>query len=200
MRRHRVVLLGDMAVGKTCLFNAFDYKPLGTPTQPTIGSEVALLPAGDEAYMELWDTAGQERFRSIIASYTRHAKAALIVFDVNRRDTFASVPMWNEFLRNNCAYEPLVILVGNKTDVDDDAAIGEREALTMQHKIKASSMKFVSARSGAGVSELRSTALSLTLAHAAALDATETTPLVPRVGGIATISIHSTTVHRTGCC
>lgn len=44
--------------------------------------------------LQLWDTAGQERFRALIPSYLRDATAAVIVFDVTKAESFASVEDW----------------------------------------------------------------------------------------------------------
>jgi len=43
---------------------------------------------------EIWDTAGQERYHSIVSSYYKRAKAAVIVFDLTRRKTFDNVKKW----------------------------------------------------------------------------------------------------------
>ena len=35
--------------------------------------------------LQLWDTAGQEKFRSIMPSYIRNSRVAIIVYDVTCR-------------------------------------------------------------------------------------------------------------------
>jgi hypothetical protein len=60
--------------------------------------------------------AGQERYKSITTSYYRGAVAALICFDIGRRDTFTNVSMWWNELKQHTNASLLVLLVGNKSD------------------------------------------------------------------------------------
>lgn len=67
--------------------------------------------------LSLWDTAGQETYKSITRSYFRGASGALLVFDITRRATFASVTSWLADLRQIADDGIVVILVGNKSDL-----------------------------------------------------------------------------------
>lgn len=73
--------------------------------------------------LSLWDTAGQETYKSITRSYFRGASGALLVFDITRRSTFASVTSWLHDLRQIAEDDIVVILVGNKSDLAPSAAI-----------------------------------------------------------------------------
>ncbi|KAM3423400.1 hypothetical protein BST61_g833 [Cercospora zeina] len=67
--------------------------------------------------LSLWDTAGQETYKSITRSYFRGASGALLVFDITRRSTFASVTAWLHDLRQIAEDDIIVVLVGNKSDL-----------------------------------------------------------------------------------
>lgn len=67
--------------------------------------------------LSLWDTAGQETYKSITRSYFRGASGALLVFDITRRATFASVTSWLHDLRQIAEEGIVVVLVGNKSDL-----------------------------------------------------------------------------------
>ncbi|EME85277.1 uncharacterized protein MYCFIDRAFT_16537, partial [Pseudocercospora fijiensis CIRAD86] len=67
--------------------------------------------------LSLWDTAGQETYKSITRSYFRGASGALLVFDITRRSTFASVTSWLHDLRQIAEDDIVVVLVGNKSDL-----------------------------------------------------------------------------------
>jgi small GTP-binding protein len=67
--------------------------------------------------LSLWDTAGQETYKSITRSYFRGASGALLVFDISRRNTFASVTAWLNDLRQIAEDDIVVVLVGNKSDL-----------------------------------------------------------------------------------
>ena len=54
---------------------------------------------GRELSLQMWDTAGQERFRSMAPLYYRGAKAALLVFDVSKEETFHRMVTWLKDLK-----------------------------------------------------------------------------------------------------
>merc|ERR1711920_736824 len=68
--------------------------------------------------LQIWDTAGQESFRSITRSYYRGASGALMVYDISRRDTFDHLARWLEEARANASSNMVVMLIGNKSDLE----------------------------------------------------------------------------------
>ena len=73
--------------------------------------------------LSLWDTAGQETYKSITRSYFRGASGALLVFDITRRSTFASVTSWLHDLRQIAEDDIVVVLVGNKSDLAPSSTV-----------------------------------------------------------------------------
>ncbi|EGD90240.1 hypothetical protein H112_02711 [Trichophyton rubrum D6] len=88
----------------------------GLPPPPTKPSEP---PVQKRMKLSLWDTAGQETYKSITRSYFRGASGALLVFDITRPPTFASLTQWLQDLRQIAEERIVVILVGNKSDLVD---------------------------------------------------------------------------------
>lgn len=79
--------------------------------------------------LSLWDTAGQETYKSITRSYFRGASGALLVFDITRRNTFASVTSWLHDLRQIAEDDIVVVLVGNKCDLASSSTVsGDSDA------------------------------------------------------------------------
>merc|ERR1712050_631591 len=74
---------------------------------------------------QIWDTAGQERYRSIASSYYRGAVGALLVYDVTDRNSFNHVPMWLKEVEENAEKDCLIMLVGNKMDLNDQRILQE---------------------------------------------------------------------------
>lgn len=118
---HKVVLVGDSDVGKTCL--RFKYIRNELPAHPghTIGVEfvtktVTFKPSGS-ARMQLWDTAGMERYRSIISQHFRAATGVVIVFDLTQASTFQGVTGWLERACQSCDPNAVLMLLGNKADL-----------------------------------------------------------------------------------
>jgi len=82
---------------------------------------------------QVWDTAGQLRFRPIDAAsyrgaYYRGAVGALLLYDVTKPSTFASVKRWVEELREHASPHIVTMLVGNKTDLESLRAVTTEEA------------------------------------------------------------------------
>ncbi|KAF2671998.1 ras-domain-containing protein [Microthyrium microscopicum] len=73
--------------------------------------------------LSLWDTAGQERYKGITRSYFRGASGALLVFDISRRSTFESVTSWLNDLRLIAEEGIIIVLVGNKSDLDEEGLV-----------------------------------------------------------------------------
>jgi len=99
-------------------------------TMNTVGSEEYLSKEvtvdGVKSTLNIWDTAGQEKFRTITSSYYRGAEGVIIVFDLNRQETFDHVAKWHEQIVRYSSEDVPVIVVGNKSDLEkvvDEAAI-----------------------------------------------------------------------------
>lgn len=79
--------------------------------------------------LQVWDTAGQERFNSIGLTFYRGTDVAILVYDVTNPDTFSHLTKWlKDFKENAQVRKPLLILVGNKMDIEDYRAVSTRQA------------------------------------------------------------------------
>merc|ERR1719305_2086606 len=118
LNKYKLVFLGDQSVGKTSIITRFMYDTFDTAYQATIGidflSKTMFLEDKSSIRLQLWDTAGQERFRSLIPSYIRDAAAAVVVYDITKRASFAATSKWVEEVRNERGEDAVVALVGNK--------------------------------------------------------------------------------------
>jgi len=113
-------------VGKSCLLLQFTDKRFQPVHDLTIGVEFGARTVsvdGRDVKLQIWDTAGQESFRSITRSYYRGAAGALLVYDVTRRDTFEHVGRWLEEARDNAQGSMVVMLIGNKSDLEHRRAV-----------------------------------------------------------------------------
>jgi Ras-related protein Rab-2A len=83
----------------------------------------------------IWDTAGQENFRSITRSYYRGAVAAMLVYDVTKRDSFEHLSRWIEEAHTNGNKGMAIMLIGNKVDLDEERTVTTEEgaAFAQQH-------------------------------------------------------------------
>ena len=128
--KHKIVLLGDIAVGKTSIFQRFIDKDMSKDHNPTIGWCYNFVNIEEKEYtkrIELWDTAGQERFHSLAALYYKNAQAALVVYDVTSKNSLTQAQRWIDELNEKANPNILIILAGNKIDLVNERVITEEQ-------------------------------------------------------------------------
>jgi small GTP-binding protein len=129
----KVCLLGDFAVGKTSLVRRFVYDLFDDRYISTIGVKVSrktINVAREQDVVELtimlWDLAGSEEFDHMRVSYLRGASGVLLVGDLTRPATFASLLTYVAGFNQHNGCIPLV-LAANKADLlgssDGDRAV-----------------------------------------------------------------------------
>lgn len=117
----KYIIVGDAGVGKSCLLLQFTDKRFRAEHDMTIGVEFGhriLRVENQQIKLQIWDTAGQEAFRSITRAYYRGATGALLVYDIGRRITFEHLAQWLTDARQNAQQNMVIILIGNKADLD----------------------------------------------------------------------------------
>ena len=62
---------------------------------------------------EIWDTAGQERYRSLAPMYYRGAAAAIVVYDITKKDSFNGAKSWVKELQRRGDPNVVIALAGN---------------------------------------------------------------------------------------
>ncbi len=119
----KVSLIGDAATGKTSIITRFIDDVFKEETSTTIGVDfkIVSLDLGENTYakMQIWDTCGSERFKSITASFLKSCSAFILVFDLNRKNTFKSIENWIKTINENTKPK-FLILIGNKCDLKRD--------------------------------------------------------------------------------
>ena len=126
----KIVLIGDSGVGKTNILSRYLTDKFSSTTQPTVGVEFGskIVKKGEKLIkLQIWDTAGQERYKSITSAYYKGAKGAFVVYDISRKSTFDNVDKWINELKNNGSEDVFIMLVGNKSDLNDKREIIEEE-------------------------------------------------------------------------
>lgn len=115
----KVVVVGDGAVGKTCLLMAYSGKPFDPVYAPTIFENyITEVDIGTKVIkLSLWDTAGQEEYDRIrIMSYV-NVHCFVVCFSVVDSITYKNIKeRWIPELKHYSPGTPLV-LVGTKEDL-----------------------------------------------------------------------------------
>lgn len=71
----------------------------------------------EEICAKFWDTKGNIRQKGETIRVLKTADGVVIMFDIGRPETFASVLEWYEHVRSECSPGVPVMLVGNKSDL-----------------------------------------------------------------------------------
>jgi small GTP-binding protein len=116
----KLVLLGDMAVGKTSLVlrfinNTFSEKYITTIGADFLIKDLELL--GAPVRLMIWDLGGQVQYEGVRSRYMAGSDGCILVFDVSRKgDVESYISQWlgeiHEFVG-----DPPIIIVGNKNDL-----------------------------------------------------------------------------------
>ncbi|XP_002133801.1 ras-related protein Rab-21 [Drosophila pseudoobscura] len=153
----KAVLLGEGCVGKTSLVlrymeDKFNPQHLST-LQASFVTKKVTLPDERRAQLNIWDTAGQERFHALGPIYYRGSDGALLVYDITDQDSFQKVKSWVRELKQMRGTEISLIIVGNKTDLEEQRAIGYEDARQYAQTVGAQYLE-ASAKENEGVAEI----------------------------------------------
>ena len=121
----KVVMVGDLAVGKTSIAGRLLGNDFESSYRATVGATFLSLERtiqNVQCIINLWDTAGQENFRSLLSMYARETQGALIVCDVTREDTFNHIKDWIDFIKDATPSAQLVLLA-NKIDLVSERVV-----------------------------------------------------------------------------
>lgn len=127
----KFLIIGRAGVGKSCILHQFIENKFKEDTTHTIGVEFGskVINVNSKSIkLQIWDTAGQERFRSVTRSYYRGAAGALLVYDISSRDSFNSLQNWLTDARSLASPSIIIILVGNKKDLEAQREVSYQEA------------------------------------------------------------------------
>ena len=122
----KIILLGDVSVGKTSIVGRYINNYFDEFYKCTIQAEQQkkIIKEDEETSikMNIWDTAGQEKFRSLTRQYYHDCDGAIIVFDLTKKESLDKIINWFEDIKNYGNDYTKIIILGNKSDLT-----GERE-------------------------------------------------------------------------
>ncbi|KAL0239881.1 hypothetical protein GEMRC1_009989 [Eukaryota sp. GEM-RC1] len=128
---YKLLLVGDSAVGKSCLLLRYANDDFSDAFIPTMGVDfrIKTLEFEDKTFkLQIWDTAGKERFQTNTSSWYHNVKGIIVVFDVTNRQSFENVPTWLAKIEGSISENVSVSLVGNKIDLDQIREVTDDEA------------------------------------------------------------------------
>lgn len=126
----KIILIGDIAVGKTALLARFITDTFSNEYKCNIGVEfkvkTVFLDDTKGAELHIWDTCGEERFRSVTRQYYSNANGIIVLFDLTNKITFHNIDSW---LNDICNYseDSEIVVIGNKCDLKLKRQVNEKE-------------------------------------------------------------------------
>lgn len=133
----KVVLIGESGVGKSNLLSRFTKNEFTHDSRTTIGVEFSTRTVQMDNFTikaQIWDTAGLERYRAITSAYYRGAVGALLVYDISKHLTYESAERWLKELYDHADPHIVVMLVGNKSDLESMRTVPTDEAKDFAEK------------------------------------------------------------------
>lgn len=89
---------------------------------------------GEKLKMMIFDTAGQERYKTIATTFYKGALGVLLVYAVNERKSFLEVEKWISEIRNYADEKIVVVLAGNKSDLEGEREVQKAEGKELAEK------------------------------------------------------------------
>ena len=154
----KVVLVGESGVGKTSIITQFIDQTFQEDQQSTTGgtfsTKSVICDGGKVLKFEIWDTAGQERYRALTKMFYKDANAAIMVYDITRKDSFEELKTyWSQQIKE-CSPEGIILAISaNKSDLIEQEAVDEEEARNFGKELGAIFMN-TSAKNTQGINSL----------------------------------------------
>jgi len=140
-RQYKLVVVGGGGVGKSALTIQFIQSHFVQDYDPTIEDSYRKQCVIDDrvAHLDILDTAGQEEFSAMREQYMRTGEGFLLVFSVTDKSSFDEIPRFHtQILRVKDKDEFPMILVGNKSDLENERTVSTAEAQELGRKLKIS--------------------------------------------------------------
>lgn len=116
----KIILLGDVAVGKTSVLSRFTKNSFSVDYKCSVGvdleSKTVFIDEKTGALLIFWDTCGEERFRSVSRQYYKDANGILLIFDLTNRISFENLQTWLDDIKDYGMKDVDICILGNKVD------------------------------------------------------------------------------------
>ena len=120
-KSYKILVLGEIAAGKTCLIIRYTNGNFQEDSISTIGVDVKSkdVTVNKVKYkFNIWDTAGQEKFYSIGKTYYNGVNGIVIAFDLSEEGAIKKLNGWLSKLKENIDSTVIpIVIAGTKCDL-----------------------------------------------------------------------------------
>ncbi|XP_003740134.1 ras-related protein Rab-21 [Galendromus occidentalis] len=153
---YKVVLLGEGRVGKTSLILRYVHDKFNDRLDRTVNASYLTKTVAlgmKRVDLAIWDTAGQEMFHALGPLYYRDSQGAILVYDITDEDSFRKVKNWVKELKKMLGNEVVLVVIGNKSDLESERSVPLHEAESYAKSVGAAHF-LTSAKLNRGITEV----------------------------------------------
>lgn len=126
-KKLKIILLGEVGVGKSSLINRYVNNKFNFLNQSSIGEDAKIkkveLDSTQSAELQIYDPENEEKLGKFTKQYYTDAHGALIIFDLTKKESFEKVKFWINELDSNGPKDVVYCLLGNKADLTADRVV-----------------------------------------------------------------------------
>ena len=126
----KVAFLGEEGVGKTSLIKQYIIGTFNEHQAATNGASFCskALEINNEKYIaDIWDIAGNNKYRSLSKYFFVDADIIILVYDITKEESFLELDFWLDAILQTKGKKVPMILVGNKSDLSENAKVLEKD-------------------------------------------------------------------------
>ncbi|XP_018496058.1 ras-related protein Rap-1b [Galendromus occidentalis] len=157
MREYKIVVLGSGGVGKSALTVQFVQGVFVEKYDPTIEDSYRkqVEVDGQQCMLEILDTAGTEQFTAMRDLYMRNGQGFALVYSITAQSTFNDLQdLREQILRVKDSDDVPMVLVGNKSDVEDERVVGKELGQNLARQFNNCAFLESSAKAKTNVNEI----------------------------------------------
>ena len=126
----KIIILGYIAVGKSCLLNKVSKDKFSEDYKSTAGfeySQFVVKVKNKKIRLNIFDITGNESLRNFIKATLNNTNLAILVYSIENKKSFEYIDKVYQELKSQLSSCPNIILVGNKKDLEEKREVTTEE-------------------------------------------------------------------------
>ena len=116
----KIILLGDMYVGKTSIISryvedSFSENIMSSSAMSYTQKDIVI--DKQKIQLNIWDTVGQEKYRALSKLFFQDTKIVILVYSIKSLESFKGLDYWYNLYKETIGNEAILGIIGNKSDL-----------------------------------------------------------------------------------